>query len=232
MTPAHDEYRRLMQELPFSKGTSSLLARELSESRVPYRWSVVDPINRNIASFAIFKNGTANAFIVIEHDSKTHIDASERIRRRYAHDASDVQSNAELRVQRLTHIKAAFGISNTDLARICGVSRTQLYKWLSSEVSIHLTASNWQRLAALELLAHEWNKLSSRPVADLLNEPVNGNKTLMSLLEHPHLDTTAIRDVLGKLAAIISLSPLREDEKLRQRGLKPRPLLGELARDE
>jgi hypothetical protein len=232
MTPAQNAYRSLMFERPFSRGTSSLTANEPSGAHIPYRWSVLNPINRNIASFAIFKNGTANAFFIFGSDNRSPIDASERLRQEYAPDMADVQSNADLRVQRLIHIKAAFGIPNTDLARICGVSRTQLYKWLSNEVSIQLTTGNWQRLAELEQVALDWNKLSSRPIAELLDERVNGNKTLMEFLELPLLDLATIKNVLRKLAAIVSSRPLRQDEKLRQRGIKPRPLLGELARDD
>jgi DNA-binding phage protein len=231
MTPAKDVYGRRMFEQLFSRGTSSLTVLELREERVPYRWSVIYPINHNIASFAILKNGTANARI-IGNDNRFRLDATERTRQEYIPAVSDVQSNADLRVQRLIHIKAAFGIPNTDLARICGVSRTQLYKWLSSEVSIQLTTNNWQRLAELDQVALDWNKLSSRPIAELLDERVIGNKTLMEFLELPLLDLTAIKNVLRKLAAIVSSRPLRQDEKLRQRGIKPRPLLGELARDD
>jgi len=173
--------------------------------------------------------GTHLVFVgenLLAQDSRTILAAE------WAPKDSERRANVELRVRRLLAIKAAFGLSTSDLARVCSVSRTQLYKWLSRDDKVHLSPSNWQRLSDLARIAEDWNALSAAPARDLLNEKVRDEKTLFSLLSAAQLDHAAIRSAMKKLAKAVSTKSLRRDEKLRKAGIKPRPLLGQLPQDE
>lgn len=225
--------------LPCHWGTRNEGTSCMREPQTQPRWNIVDfagtgldPIDRSMGLFAVFVHGTASSFLIIENESKPWVDARTRVFLRWAPAEGDIRSNAELRVRRLIRIKAAFGISNSDLARICTVSRTQLYKWLSSDEMVQLTATNWQRLADLEQIAQAWNSLSPRPVRDLLNEKIEGGTTLISLLASRKLDGRAIRAVMEKLAKTVSGRPAHRYEKLREGGIQPKPLTGELAWDD
>jgi len=144
----------------------------------------------------------------------------------------DRHGNVDLRVGRLTIVQAAFGLSSTELAGVCRVSRAALYKWLASDESLHLSPANWSRLSDLAKLAEEWNEQSNSPPGQLLLEPFSSGETLFSLLSGHQLDHGAIHSLFGKVAAMLSKRSPRRDEKLRQAGIKTRPLIGQLQKDE
>lgn len=144
----------------------------------------------------------------------------------------DRHGNVDLRVGRLTTVQAAFGLSSTELASVCRVSRAALYKWLASDESLHLSPANWSRLSNLAKLAEDWNEQSSSPPGQLLREPFESGETLLFLLSAHQLDHGAIHALFAKLAAMLSKRPPRRDEKLRNAGIKTRPLIGQLQKDE
>lgn len=144
----------------------------------------------------------------------------------------DRHGNVDLRVGRLTTVQAAFGLSSTELAGICRVSRAALYKWLASDESLHLSPANWSRLSDLAKLAEDWNKQSSSPPGQLLIEPIESGETLLSMLSAHQLDHGAIHSLFGKLTAMLSQRSPRRDEKLQKAGIKTRPLIGQLQKDE
>jgi hypothetical protein len=176
--------------------------------------------------------GTAGAHLVFVGHNRPAQDSRTILAAEWAPKESERRANVELRVRRLVTVKAAFGLSASDLARVCCVSRTQLYKWLSRDEKLHLSPANWQRLSDLARIAEDWNALSSAPARDVLSEKVRGEKTLLSLLSAAQLDHRAIRSAMKKLAQAVSTRPLRRDQKLREAGIKPRPLLGQLPQDE
>jgi len=227
----------LVSGLPCFSGTSSGATPCLSKPQRGWTFIVstgtgLDRRDCLIGLFTALLESTANSFLIVDKHTKACIDARANVFLNWAPANSEVRSNAELRAQRLVKIKAAFGMSNSDLARICRISRTQLYKWLSSDESLQLTPANWQRLGDLERIAQDWNELTSSPARDLLNERIHGRTTLISLLASQKLDNGAIRAAIEKLAKTVSSHPLRRDERLHQRGVQPKPLLGELARDD
>jgi hypothetical protein len=111
------------------------------------------------------------------------------------------------------------------------VSRTQLYKWLSDDQEVQLEAENWSRLADLDMLAREWNKLSARPLRVFLTEEVESGATLLSLLSTQHLDVRTIRAAMARYAALPPAMDSR-DSKLRVEGVRPRPRAGKSYWDE
>lgn len=183
-----------------------------------------------LLALRILVGGTASGCFIVS-DDQHFVDAQAAFFSERA-GLTDLQTNVGLRIRRLVTIKSAFGLSNTDLARICQISRTQLYRWLSTDETLQLEPANWQRLADLAQIAEEWNKLSSRPARDILNERVYGDATLLSLLTAPQLDRRAIHRATESLVKMMSSQPQRRDEKLRKAGIKSRPLVGQLAWDE
>lgn len=141
-------------------------------------------------------------------------------------------ANVNLRIRRLVEVKAAFGLSTTELAAVCGVSRAALYKWLSRDETLHLAPANWQRVSDLVGFAEDWNRFSRAPPGQFLYEPVDGGESLLSLLSATPLSQSAVRAALKKLAEMLAKRPLRRDEMLRQTGIRSRPLAGQLPWDE
>jgi len=180
----------------------------------------------------VFGGATAGSFFSIDEANKLFHYSTIYLPALSAEQEPDRHANVGLRLGRLVTVKAAFGLSNTDFAAVCRVSRAALYKWLSQDETLHLSPGNWQRLSELANLASDWNKISSSPPSQLLNEPLEGGITLLSLLSTPQLNQGAIHDAMKKLADMLPQRPPRRDEKLRQAGIKPRPLIGQLQRDD
>lgn len=177
----------------------------------------------------VLMGATAASVLLISGDSQ--VDAQARIFQEWMPEQSGQRSNVDLRLQRLVTVKTAFGASNSDIARIFRISRTQLYKWMSTDQAVELEAANWQRLVDLAQIAREWSSISSSPLARFLNDKINDKATLLSLLSAANLDLGAIRSELRKFAAV---PPDRSSRhaKLRDAGIKPRPRIGTLSQDE
>lgn len=141
-------------------------------------------------------------------------------------------ANVELRIRRLVSTKAAFGLSSTELAIVCRVSRAALYKWLSRDATVHLSPLNWQRVSDLVGFAEDWSNLCSAPPGQFLYEGVDQGATLLSLLSADSLSQSALRGAMKALARMVVKRPLRRDEAQRQAGIRSRPLLGQLPLDE
>lgn len=160
------------------------------------------------------------------------VDARAIVAREWAPTEELHRSNAALRISRLVTIKAAFGFSNSDLARICRVSRPQLYKWLSDEQTLELTAPNWGRIGKLETLAKYWNSVSPRPLERFADVRIGQKMTIIDFLSAAKLDDSAVRDAMNRLASATAELPLSREAKMRQAGLTPSDLPGNLPWDE
>lgn len=188
---------------------------------------------RDLVDWQTFRHvllgATAASFLLVSGDR--NVDARAYLHQQWAPEQTNQRSNVNLRIQRLLTVKSAFGSSNSDLARMLRVSRTQLYKWLSDDQEVQLEAENWSRLADLDMLAREWNKLSARPLRVFLTEEVESGATLLSLLSTQHLDVRTIRAAMARYAALPPAMDSR-DSKLRVEGVRPRPRAGKSYWDE
>lgn len=191
---------------------------------------IVDDENAYQLVRRLFIGATAPCFLIVTEDDT--VDARMHLARQWAPDEGVQRSNAALRVGRLVTIKSAFGLSNSDMARICRISRPQLYKWLSDDQMLDMTLPNWRRLAQLEQLAKDWNRISGRPLRAFLDTKVDTKNTILDLLSASRLHERAIRDAMNRFASMSRTVPATRDEKMRQAGIKPRRLTGALPWDD
>ncbi len=132
-------------------------------------------------------------------------------------------TEADLRVDRLTKIQAAFGLSMKDFAEVLRISRAQLYKWIDSSEQIDIHDSNHSRLLLIEDLAKYWRKHSQAPLSRVIREPLNENLTLFDLLKARTIDKKKAEIALAILAEKLSkLAPTRE-QRLARSGFKRYP---------
>jgi hypothetical protein len=177
----------------------------------------------------LFVGATAGSFQIV-CDNEDTVDARTQIAREWAPDQGVQRSNSSLRLSRLITIKSAFGLSNTDLAKICRISRQQLYKWLSDDQFVELALMNWRRLTQLEQLAKDWNRISARPLRPFLNNKVAGSASLLDLLCAPDIDARSVREAFARFAS--EPVPLSREDKLRAAGIRPRRRPGALPWDD
>jgi len=170
----------------------------------------------------ILMGATAASFLIVSGSEK--VDARHHAVEQWAPtQPTEHRSNSELRVDRLITLKSATGASNSDLARMLRISRTQLYKWMSSDQALEMEAGNWKRLSDLAQIAKEWNRLSARPMRAFLHEKVDGARSLLSLLASAQLDISKIRSLVAKYAKFESRIGMSREENLRLKGVRSRP---------
>jgi len=135
----------------------------------------------------------------------------------------------QIRADRLAQIQSAFGFSLQDLARVLGISRAQLYKWLDSQREIQLHEDSRNRLNQILELASEWRRLSSVTLNTFAHEPVPGASDIVALMSQLELDMATLRLALHHLAA--RTTPRTTTEQLRERGFRRRPSANSLPSD-
>jgi hypothetical protein len=135
----------------------------------------------------------------------------------------------QIRADRLAQIQSAFGFSLQDLARVLGISRAQLYKWLDSDREIQLQEESRSRLSQILELASEWRQLSPLGLNAFAHEPVPGASDIVALMSQPDLNMSDLRLGLHHLAA--RTSPRTGTEQLRERGFRRRPSASSLPSD-
>lgn len=135
----------------------------------------------------------------------------------------------QIRADRLAQIQSAFGFSLQDLARVLGISRAQLYKWLDPEREIQLHEDSRGRLNQILELASEWRRLSPLALNAFAHEPVPGASDIVALMSRPELDMDALRLGLHHLTA--RTTPRTATEQLRERGFRRRPSASSLPSD-
>ena len=173
---------------------------------------------------------TAGSFRVMVGSEE--IDARAHLASQWTTKAGVHRSNSTLRVSRLVTIKSAFGLSNSDLARICRISRPQLYKWLSSDQAVELSPLNWKRLSELALLAKEWNRISTQPLRLFLEIRISRKSRILDLLSASRLNVSAIRNAMNHLASQTGSIPTTREDRLSAAGIKPRRPAGTLPWDD
>jgi hypothetical protein len=101
----------------------------------------------------------------------------------------------------VTDIKAAFGLSVSQLADVVRVKRPTIYAWFSSDKGPNtLRGAHRDRLSILCRLAEEWNARSTTPPGRFLSAMVVGGASLLQLLSAETLDDVAIYKAFDALA--------------------------------
>lgn len=140
-------------------------------------------------------------------------------------------SVAQLRVDRLSSIQAAFGFPVQTLADVLGISRAQIYKWLDVSNNLTLQDGSQQRLVMIDRLARKWRELSRSPLSSVAREPLANGGTVLQLLSNAAIDEATVESALHELAAPLAGSPTKTQRMIKA-GYTRRPSRRALPSDE
>jgi len=130
-------------------------------------------------------------------------------------------------------IKAAFGLSISQLAGLLSVQRPTIYAWLNLDgPSEALRVANRTRLQALHNLAQTWNQLSEQPLKEHLTSFQVDGDTLLDMLSQQVLDAPRIRAALTEVSKRVKETAEQDTfaVRLRSRGFAEIPSQGSKAR--
>lgn len=138
--------------------------------------------------------------------------------------APAVQSLAE----RVSAIKAAFGMTISQLAKVLDVKRQTIYDWVDEENPRQIQEQNRERLAAIQRLAVQWNQLCQWPAGKGMTTYAVEGDTLLDLLSADVLDEARLQRVMRGLSEQVKAEwQLREERswanRLRAQGFQPPP---------
>lgn len=137
-----------------------------------------------------------------------------------------------LRVERLTALQAALGLSMSDLAQALGLSRPGLYKWLDTSSDVKLQGASRERLAAVERIAKQWRERSTAPLSSVSNEPLADGRTVFTMMIVDQIDEAAIVGAFDVLLDMLAGKPKTRSQRLAAAGFKRRPSAKSLPSDE
>jgi DNA-binding transcriptional regulator YiaG len=139
---------------------------------------------------------------------------------------------ARLRVERLTALQAALGLSTSNLAQTLGLSRPGLYKWLDASSDVKLQGASRERLASVERVAKQWRERSAAPLSTVSNEPLADGRTVLAMMVADQFDEAAVVGAFDELLAKLAGKPKTRSQKLAEAGFKRRPSAKSLPSDE
>ncbi len=125
--------------------------------------------------------------------------------------------------EQLAAVQTAFGLSKTQLARVCGVQRQTIYDWYAG--NFEAQGNNARRLATLHGMAERFRieglrALSSREVSRALSP----GRTLLELLSEAEVDGTAVGTIVPQLDEMTVAARCRGAAAARERlGWAPVP---------
>lgn len=125
-------------------------------------------------------------------------------------------------------IKAAFGLSMSQLAEALRVKRPTIYSWIdSARAPETLRKGNRERLAKLSSLAKAWNRSSDTPPGHYLSAVVDGNFSLIQLLSADPLNPQVVLHAIEAIQIVMRRATLPQTfgERLRSIGFADRPSL-------
>lgn len=136
--------------------------------------------------------------------------------------APAVQSLAE----RVGAIKAAFGLTISQLAKVLRVERQTIYDWMDEDHPPQLQEQKRERLAAIGHWAAQWNALCPWPAGKGITTYTVEGATLLDLLLTDVLDAARLTVVLHGLSEQVKAEWQQREERsrgeqARRRGLQP-----------
>jgi hypothetical protein len=87
----------------------------------------------------------------------------------------------------VAEVKAAFGLSVSQLAAVMGVKRPTIYSWFNDEGTQTLRRANRERIFELSHYASEWNERSLVSAQKYISVDLTGDGSLLELLCKPAL---------------------------------------------
>ncbi len=136
--------------------------------------------------------------------------------------APAVQSLAE----RVSAIKAAFGLTISQLAQVLQVQRQTIYDWIDEDKPPQVQGKKGERLAAIQRLAVQWNALCQWPAGKGVATYTVDGDTLLDVLLADVLDEARLQRVMRGLSDQVKAEWQRKEERsfgeqARRRGFQP-----------
>ena len=142
--------------------------------------------------------------------------------------APDAVPAAQSLAERVSAIKAAFGLTISQLAQVLQVQRQTIYDWMDEDHPPHVQGHKRERLAAIQRWAIQWNARCPWPAGKgVASYAVEGN-TLLDLLAADVLDEARLTTVLRGLSEQVKAEWQRREarslaNRLRACGFQPVP---------
>lgn len=142
--------------------------------------------------------------------------------------APGVAPIAQSLAEQVSAIKAAFGLTISQLAKVLRVERQTVYDWMDEENPPQIQGYKRERLAAIQRLAIQWNQFCPWPAGKEIATYAVDGKTLLDLLSADTLDETHLQTVMRGLSKRVKDEWQSKEERslasrLRARGFQPVP---------
>jgi transcriptional regulator with XRE-family HTH domain len=108
--------------------------------------------------------------------------------------------------ERIAAIRHHLSLTITDLGKVLRVERPTVYAWIAEASKPH--DQNLIRISRIYDLARTWRSLSTKPLGELLRQPVKG-VSMLEMLTNEDLAETRIRETLKRFASSPQVAPAR-----------------------
>jgi hypothetical protein len=129
-------------------------------------------------------------------------------------------------------IQAVLGLPMGDLARVLGLSRAELYKWIDDSADLQLQEGFRRRLSAVQRIAGRWRERSGAPFVSVVHEPLAAGRPAFSMLVADVIDEAAIVGAFDELLIRLNERPRSRNQRLADAGFTRRPSARALPADE
>jgi hypothetical protein len=135
---------------------------------------------------------------------------------------------AQSLAERVSAIKAAFGLTISQLAQVLQVQRQTIYDWVDEENPRQIQEQKRERLVAIQRLAVQWNQLCSWPAGKGIATYTVDGDALLDLLSADVLDESRLQPMMRSLSEQVKAEWQRREERslayqLRTEGFQPVP---------
>jgi hypothetical protein len=134
--------------------------------------------------------------------------------------------------EQFVSIQAVLGLPMGDLARVLGLSRAELYKWIDDSADLQLHEGFQRRLEAVERIAGHWRERSGAPFVSVVHEPLAAGRPAFSMLVADVIDEAAIVGAFDELLVRLNVRPRSRSQRLADAGFTRRPSARALPTDE
>lgn len=144
----------------------------------------------------------------------------------------DVSETIPASRKQFVSIQAVLGLPMADLARVLGISRAELYRWLDDSGDMTLHEGFRRRLEAVERIAGRWRERSGAPFVSVVHEPLAAGRSAFSMLVADVIDEAAIVGAFDELLVRLNVRPRSRSQRLADAGFARRPSARALPADE
>ena len=196
--------------------------------KVPFRLTERSSISSALLGFAITTIGTGGMLdLSFGQSSFAQPTGASRVLH-WARNEEQRPQEAKSPWSLIVEIRAAFGLSVSQLAEVLKVKRQTVYLWLDSSEQPRIQLRNRQRLIDIHALATAWNQLCSRPAGRWLHHTIPGLGSLLDLMSTDRLEPDSIQSAMRATAAAVNAELNSRvgtsiAQRLRQKGFSKPP---------